>query len=50
MIRKMAGVSRVAGAAITLAIALASPSSKPMADGRLWTTRNLDITADNSYC
>jgi uncharacterized protein (TIGR02145 family) len=46
----MAGVLRVSGAAVTLAIALASPFSKRMADGKLWTTRNLDITAEHSYC
>ncbi len=46
----MPSAPRICAAAIALSIALAAPSSKRTADGKLWTTRNLDVPGDGSYC
>jgi uncharacterized protein (TIGR02145 family) len=50
IIHNMASLPRISAVAIALPIALAAPLSKRMADGKLWSVRNLDVPADPSYC
>jgi uncharacterized protein (TIGR02145 family) len=42
--------SSIASIAVVLVLASDGPSSKRMADGRVWTTRNLDVDVAPSYC
>jgi uncharacterized protein (TIGR02145 family) len=46
----MASLARISWVVMSLALAVAAPASKRMADGKLWNVRNLDSRADGSYC